>query len=181
VLLAVYAAVVLSWTAYNWVRVREVVIGAQAYVVALWRAWLDRPQGLDAQLLEDAPGARVKTRCSMTATRRCRRYVRAISGTRSATRGGASRNWARVSPAARDGLFPGESVRSWRAAGSRRAGRLRGYSRAGADWFAPKLALYLFPTPRWRWASRNLADAAALERGRAAGRIHRLQTLSTWC
>ncbi len=148
-LLAVYAAVVLSWTAYNWVRFREVVIGAQgitsfAYMGA--RGWTG-PQGLDAQLLEDAP-----ERASQDPLLNDRDPA-LVEGTWRAISGDPlGYAWRRVSELGGaylqphgTVLFPGESVkelaRGWLADGRTFEGLIRVLR---ADWFAPKLALYLF-------------------------------------
>lgn len=148
-LLVVYTAIVLSWTAYNWVRFREVVIGAQgitsfAYMGA--RGWTG-PQGLDAQLLEDAPEhAEHDPLLNDRDPALVRGTWRAISGDP------LGYAWRRVSELGGaylqphgTVLFPGASIkelaRGWLADDRSLAGLIRVLR---ADWFAPKLALYLF-------------------------------------
>jgi len=149
ILLVVYAAVVLSWTAYNWVRFREVVIGAQGFTSFAYmgaRGWTG-PQGLDAQLLEDAPEHAAQDPLLNN------RDPALIEGTwRAISSDPLGYAWRRVSELGGaylqphgTTLFPGESVkklaRGWLADNRSLAGLIQVLR---ADWFAPKLALYLF-------------------------------------
>ncbi|MBN1966287.1 MAG: hypothetical protein JW910_16685, partial [Anaerolineae bacterium] len=56
-LLAAYSLLISTWTAYNWVRFHEIVIGAQGFSSFLYmgaRGW-QGPEATDAQLVEDVP------------------------------------------------------------------------------------------------------------------------------
>lgn len=149
VLLAVYAAVVLSWTAYNWLRFKEVVIGAQgitsfAYMGA--HGW-SGPQELDARLLEDAPDHAAQDPSLNN------RDPALIKGTLRAIQADPlGYAWRRVSELGGaylqphgTVLFPGESLkalaRAWLQDDRSPGGLLR---LVRGDWFGAKLALYLF-------------------------------------
>lgn len=148
-LLAVYAAVVLSWTAYNWIRFKEVVIGAQgitsfAYMGA--RGW-SGPQELDARLLEDVPG-HAEQDPSLN-----NRDPALIEGTlRTIQADPLGYAWRRVSELGSaylqphgTVLFPGESIKAlaqaWLQDDRSPGGLLR---LVRGDWFGAKLTLYLF-------------------------------------
>lgn len=148
-LLAIYGAIVLSWTAYNWARFGQVVIGAQgitsfAYMGA--HGWTG-PQELDKQLLENAP-----EHADQDSLLNNRTPALIESTWRAISEDPPGYAWRRVSELGGaylqphgTVLFPGESVkelaRDW-LAGDRSLNGLLQVLRA--DWFAPKLALYGF-------------------------------------
>ncbi|NLE51685.1 MAG: glycosyltransferase family 39 protein [Chloroflexi bacterium] len=149
ILLAVYAGVVLSYTAYNLIRFNEFVIGAQgitsfAYMGA--RGW-SGPEGLDAQLLEDVP-EHADDDPNLTD-----RDPALVEGTlRAITADPLGYAWRRVSELGGaylqphgTVLFPGESLKELARAWIDEERSLDGLARlVRGDWFAAKLALYLF-------------------------------------
>lgn len=149
ILLAVYAGVVLSYTAYNLVRFNEFVIGAQGITSFIYmgaRGW-SGPEELDQQLLEDVPEhAEVDPTLEDRDPALVEGTLRAITGDP------LGYAWRRVSELGGaylqphgTVLFAGESVKDLARRWLSEDRSLDGLVRiVRGDWFGAKLALYLF-------------------------------------
>lgn len=149
ILLAVYAGVVLSYTAYNLIRFNEFIIGAQgitSFVYMGARGW-SGPEEMDQQLLEDVPEhAEIDPTLEDRDPALIEGTLRAITGDP------LGYAWRRVSELGGaylqphgTVLFAGESVkdlaRRWLTEDRSLDGLIRVVR---GDWFGAKLALYLF-------------------------------------
>jgi len=149
ILLAVYAGVVLSYTAYNLIRFNELVIGAQgitSFVYMGARGW-SGPEGMDEQILEDAPEhAEVDPNLND-------RNPALVEGTlRAIAEDPLGYVWRRVSELGGAYLqphgtvrYPGESIKDLAEGWLTEDRSLDGLVRiVRGDSFWPKLALYVF-------------------------------------
>lgn len=149
ILLAVYAGVVLSYTAYNLIRFNEWVIGAQgitSFVYMGARGW-SGPEGMDEQILEDVPEhAEVDPNLNNRDPALIEGTLRVITGDP------LGYAWRRVSELGGaylqphgTVLYPGESIKDLAQGWLTEDRSLNGLVRiVRGDWFWPKLALYVF-------------------------------------